>query len=195
MRRKLLTLAAATSAAMCILCLVLWPRSDGTFDDLRFVRNDSPTSWWACDVSSADAEVFFGFLRHRRPGPGAPDESLTDGFSHDASSGPHRLWSWGLAYLTQMARYGHGRWGFGVLHQAGLPVQGETEEVWAVMAPHWSLAALSGVLPALGLLRWVRRRRKVMREKAGRCPACGYDLRATPERCPECGAVPAKGAA
>ena len=33
---------------------------------------------------------------------------------------------------------------------------------------------------------WRRRRTRLAR---GMCPACGYDLRASPERCPECGRV------
>ena len=53
---------------------------------------------------------------------------------------------------------------------------------------HPSSVALSAVL-----IGWMFRRRLARRVAAGRCPACGYDLRATPGRCPECGRAAGTG--
>jgi hypothetical protein len=53
-----------------------------------------------------------------------------------------------------------------------------------VRAPHWFIALLLSPLPLL----WVREYRRRRWALEGRCAGCGYDLRATPERCPECGA-------
>jgi hypothetical protein len=51
-------------------------------------------------------------------------------------------------------------------------------------APAWFVASLTGGLPAWWLLRAVRRS---SRRAPGCCRRCGYDLRASPERCSECG--------
>ncbi|MDB5333331.1 MAG: hypothetical protein JWP03_4482 [Phycisphaerales bacterium] len=55
------------------------------------------------------------------------------------------------------------------------------------------LIPLSLVLPlAWRFERVYRQRRKRRSLDRCRCTNCGYDLRATPDRCPECGTIPAQ---
>ena len=51
----------------------------------------------------------------------------------------------------------------------------------------WLIAALSSALPIWKLARWRACHRA---SRKGCCVHCGYDVRATPDRCPECGTVP-----
>ncbi|MDB5292428.1 MAG: hypothetical protein JWL69_3669 [Phycisphaerales bacterium] len=63
-----------------------------------------------------------------------------------------------------------------------------SRQEWHVSFPHWCVALLCSVLPGFRLFALLRRRHRV---RTNHCAVCGYDLRATSDRCPECGTVPA----
>jgi hypothetical protein len=72
---------------------------------------------------------------------------------------------------------------------AKLSIQDDRWDVYTernIYFPDWPLLVLLGALPALRAVQVISARR---RRLAGRCAKCGYDLRATRDRCPECGAV------
>lgn len=97
-------------------------------------------------------------------------------------------------------RVGPPRWNYQRLPSAGISPMNRLDfgHAWmvhptvgcsshAVAVPHWLPALPSLILPAIwAVKRWRRR------IPPGHCKTCGYDLRASEERCPECGtAIPA----
>jgi hypothetical protein len=64
------------------------------------------------------------------------------------------------------------------------PALGGTVTTSLLLVPYWLPCVLGAALPAW---RAAARRASRRRRRTGRCPSCGYDLRATPDRCPECG--------
>jgi hypothetical protein len=74
------------------------------------------------------------------------------------------------------------RW-LGFRHLTGDAIfQGVTFEIIAI--PYWVIIPPTAALPAIWLLS---RRRRRHRLKGGQCLKCGYDLRESKEKCPECG--------
>ena len=59
--------------------------------------------------------------------------------------------------------------------------------MYVVAIPYWLIGAVAFVWPLRRALRQHRLDVAHGRIAQGLCPACGYDLRATPGRCPECG--------
>jgi len=73
------------------------------------------------------------------------------------------------------------------LHLLGLDYYSEGPRYRSLHVPAWAIFCVLLALPAARVFATYQSHRPLLK---GRCAKCGYDLRATRERCPECGAVP-----
>jgi hypothetical protein len=117
------------------------------------------------------------------------------------TSRPHGDWANQLAlkppnsmadYFTWLNGWRSRRNVLGVIVYGEPVLRGKGNMVWCVarsvriFVPHWLVAGVATPLPLLWALRTLRRRRE--RRNAGNfCAKCCYDLRASNDRCPECG--------
>ncbi|HEY7119902.1 MAG TPA: hypothetical protein VH475_25155 [Tepidisphaeraceae bacterium] len=173
--------ATALSAALCVAILVIWARSYVVADNLVWTTRDAtvyaagwtrgclqltraipdPSAFVETEDSLASSKPPAGF-EHQRADPSAPDTWGLPG-------GPPPARDWRLMGV----RYRAGRIFF--------------YDARALLLPLWLLLIASALLPALCAWRWRVAR---ARRRASHCRHCGYDLRATPDRCPECGQKP-----
>ena len=95
------------------------------------------------------------------------------------SIGLHRVWlSWHLAKPNNTG------WA-GQTNQYGFRYNRYTGGDGYVAMSAWYL-----IPPSLLIALWcILQARRVSAVVPGHCPKCGYDLHATPEKCPECGCV------
>jgi hypothetical protein len=160
-RRRVFTALSVLSLLLCVATLALWYQSYDNYYRLlhRRIERETVHAYWA--ESHAGCVTFF--VNRWQPQPDLIGES---GWVYHRNSYPAKQ---AYDHLVRRSIFG-----FGFTDYVGTTPQGFS-------LPHWFLALLFAILPALHLRALIRSRR---RHRTGHCPRCGYDLRATPERCP-----------
>jgi hypothetical protein len=190
------------SALLFMTTLLLWGRSQWATDNVERVRD-----WREGQVLHTDARalisgragVWLIWMRTQRASPGPFWERQRQ----DAEEvGDRPRWKWlespaAPAAAAPVPNPDVHPWGPLRLEFRDDRIISRTSRWRGVWVPYWVVAIpAAGVPVVIGLSRRLlchRRRRRA--ERARRCESCGYDLRATPDRCPECGTVAAPATA
>jgi hypothetical protein len=202
-KRHLFSFSAAVSLVLCLATAALWVRSSSVIDMLFFDR------WARHTVTAYDADMSrkHGYeadvtLRNHRfrlaSWRGALvldylyqssgyswDRMKSAGLDRPSVEGPRYGYSRERIGIASMHYVTYGQQWSGLGFRGGKITRSATDFLRFWCIPMYVPVVATAFLPTAWLRRHVRRR-----SRAGSCMRCGYDLRATPDRCPECGALP-----
>ncbi len=195
MKRALVTTVVALSLVVLMAAAVMWCRSRAWLIADRVSRIDS-------DYASASRGEFAVFSENGILLVGTTRRTLHDPGLRDVEFDPRMRGARDVRWdYESRTAHADSVVGFDLLAKFGLAFDrfSGTDRAGRVsvtsMSVHVSyvlLMVLALPAPLIAVLgRWRRRRRA----HRGLCSICGYDLRGTPDRCPECGATAAAATA
>lgn len=167
MKRRLFNLAAAVSLGVSVAAVVFAVRGIWSSDWVGY--GGESRSWMVASIGSSGLYTFWWDASVTAEGWYAGSEQRVRPYFE---APPVDVMNW-LGLSFELGRTSRGK----------TSLFGGNRSYVALIVPHWMLAIAASVLPGVWMFKRMRARRRI----AGRCSNCGYDLRATPERCPECG--------
>lgn len=170
--RHLFTILSVMSLLLCAATCVLWVRTHWRWDRINHECGNLRTRV----VGTCDDGCYAQLIAQSWGTP----KPISWSYSADRpGTSLFQTADWSCPGLAA------GRTDYGTLQMGTLPpltIRGRY-----ILIHFWLLVAATAVPPAFAMLRRHRNRPAL----PGLCQSCGYDLRATPDRCPECGIVAA----
>jgi hypothetical protein len=163
--------AAALSVFLLVASVILWVRSYFVGHLIRHIGPDviPHRSYF---ISSTTGGLSLSIYEQTWKDPAVGGGRYPPGFSFERWDSRAEPFIWPSGTSANAL-------GFAAEHKS----LGEGED-YTLVVPYY---ALTLALLAPPLVWWVRFRRRARAAAGLRCAGCGYDLRATPDRCPECG--------
>ena len=185
-RRSLLNLLTVFSLLTCLAAAALWVRSYRVGDVFHTARFDERGPWtFRVRNEVVVSNGVIGFTRSMASGARATFRAFVEkSLTRDSDPPFHRAVKPNKAkppFSNKDFRCCGFAWG----QTSYVRPDGSTcAATRRLSVPVWSIFALAS---APLVLRGAAASRRRLRAGSGLCSACGYDLRATPGRCPECG--------
>ena len=176
MKRRVLRILLSLSLAISLVSLIAWPVSYLCAIRIAYIGRSSTVHWW-----TAGGQL--NWLR--QSGSGVPEILAANSIESQR---------WQVDSSRYRARHYDGvdRWNsfrqslrFHTENRLMPLKSGRVIMQRHTILPFWPIAWLFAIPPAIA---YQRRRVRQRRIRDGLCVACGYDLRVSGDRCPECGA-------